>query len=142
VSLPAPRPGLIIRYDYLWSREAAEGQDYGKERPACLVATLDSVDRPLHVVLLPITHTAPTGETIGIEIPLPVKAALNLDSDRSWVIISEYNIDNWPNGGLSSISGSTDKFSYGFLPPTLFAQIKNAFLDLARNRSAQSVQRR
>jgi hypothetical protein len=142
VSLPAPRPGLIIRYDYLWSREAAEGRDYGKERPACLVATLDSVDRPLHVVLLPITHTAPTGETIGIEIPLAVKAALNLDSDRSWVVISEYNIDNWPNGGLSSIPGSTDKFGYGFLPPKLFAQIKNTFLDLARKRSAQSVQRR
>jgi hypothetical protein len=40
VPLPEPRPGLVIRYDYLWSREAA-GREQGKERPACFVAAMD-----------------------------------------------------------------------------------------------------
>ena len=57
VPLPEPRPGLIIRYDYLWTREAAAGRDQGKERPACLVAAMDSTASPRFVVILPITHS-------------------------------------------------------------------------------------
>jgi mRNA-degrading endonuclease toxin of MazEF toxin-antitoxin module len=59
VPLPEPRPGLVIRYDYLWSREAVAGRDQGKERPACLVAATDSAAAPRFVVILPITHTPP-----------------------------------------------------------------------------------
>ncbi len=51
------------------------------------------------MVLLPITHTPPDGDTIGIEIPAKVKEAIGLDDIRSWVIVSEHNIDEWPNAG-------------------------------------------
>jgi hypothetical protein len=30
VALPEPRPGLVIRYDYLWVAEAAAGRDQGE----------------------------------------------------------------------------------------------------------------
>lgn len=60
---PDPKPGLVIRYDYLWSREAAAGRDQGKERPTCLVAASDSLTKPRYVVLLP------DASTVGIEIP-------------------------------------------------------------------------
>ncbi len=53
--LAEPRPGLVFRYDYLWSREAVAGRDQGKERPACLVAALDSSIEPRFVVILQIT---------------------------------------------------------------------------------------
>jgi mRNA-degrading endonuclease toxin of MazEF toxin-antitoxin module len=69
VSLPEPRPGLVIRYDYLWTHEAAAGRDEGKERPACLVAAMDSSASPRFVVILPITHTRPDKNTVGVEIP-------------------------------------------------------------------------
>jgi hypothetical protein len=36
-TLLEPRPGLIVRYDYLWIDEAASGRDQGKDRLACLV---------------------------------------------------------------------------------------------------------
>ena len=55
MALPEPKPGLVIRYDYLWSREAAVGRDQGKDRPACLVAASDSTTLPRFVVILPIT---------------------------------------------------------------------------------------
>jgi len=99
VALPDPKPGLVIRYDFLWSHEAAAGQDQGKDRPACLVAASDSLARPRFVVLLPITHTPPAGEMIGVEIPAAVKQAIGLDEAPSWVIVSEHNIDEWPNAG-------------------------------------------
>jgi len=61
--MPEPEPGLVIRYDYLWADEAAAGRDQGKDRPACLVAASDSPIRPRFVVILPITHSPPTGAT-------------------------------------------------------------------------------
>ena len=79
MALPEPKPGLVIRYDYLWSHEAAAGRDQGKERPACLVAASDSSLRPRFVVILPITHSPPDNDTVGIEIPARVKQVLGLD---------------------------------------------------------------
>jgi hypothetical protein len=93
------------------------------------------------VVLLPITYTPPNGHMIGIEIPAKVKQAIGLDEAQSWVIVSEHNIDEWPNAGLSSIPGTPDVFGYGFIPPGLFAQIKARFLDLARRNKSGAVRR-
>jgi hypothetical protein len=141
VALPDPKPGLVVRYDYLWSREAAAGRDQGKDRPACLVAATDSLTKPRYVVLLPITHTSPTGDTVGVELPPKVKRAIGLDDSPSWVIISEHNIDEWPNAGLAPIPGKPSTFSYGFIPPGLFAQIKTKFLELARQKRSDAVRR-
>ncbi len=129
MALPDPKPGLVVRYDYLWTHEAAAGRDRRKTRPTCLVAATDPAVRPRHVVLLPITHTPPAGDTVGFEIPARVKQALGLGDTPSWVIVSEHNIDEWPNAGLSPLPGLPDVFSYGFIPPGLFVQIKNRFLE-------------
>lgn len=139
--LPSPEPGMVLRYDYLWSREASQGRQHSKDRPTCLVAASDSRVSPRNVVLLPITHSPPSGDTVGIEIPAKVKAALGLDNERSWVIISEYNVDEWPNAGLSQIPGRPGTYNYGFLPPSLFATVKNHFAELVREKRAQSVKR-
>ena len=127
---PDPKPGLVLRYDYLWSHEAAAGRDQGKDRPACLVAASDSLTKPRFVVLLPITHSPPGADTVGIEIPAKVKQALGLDEVPSWIIVSEYNVDEWQNAGLSRLPGRPGVFSYGFIPPGLFAQVKAEFLEL------------
>jgi hypothetical protein len=79
---------------------------------------------------LPITHSAPSGDTVGIEIPSRVRQALGLDDAPCWVVISEHNVDEWPNGGLAPLPGHPGVFSYGFIPPSLFAQIRKRFLAL------------
>lgn len=139
--LPEPEPGLVVRYDYLWSHEAAAGIEQGKDRPACLIAASDRAVQPRFVVLLPITHQAPAGDSVGVEIPAKVKNALGLDDERSWVIVSEHNVDEWPNAGLTPVPGSNSDFAYGFLPPRLFAAVKSAFLDLARQHRSRGVER-
>lgn len=139
--LPEPRPGLVIRYDYLWSREAAAGRDQGKERPACLVTATNPATSPRFVVILPITHTRPDKDTVGVEIPTRVREALGLDDAPSWVIISEHNVDEWPNGGLVPLPGRPGTFSYGFIPPGLFAQVKAKFLELYEKGRTEGVRR-
>ena len=141
MALPLPSPGLVVRYDYLWSREAAVGRQQGEDRPACLVAASDNSTTPKFVVLLPITHAPPLGDTVAIEIPPKVCEAIGLDEERSWIVISEYNVDEWPNAGLSPIPGRNDVFAYGFVPPGLFAKIKAAFLELARAKKSVPVRR-
>jgi hypothetical protein len=141
VAFPDPKPGLVVRYDYLWMHDAAVGRVQGKDRPTCLVAATDSGVRPQYVVLLPITHAPPTGDTIGIELPAKVKRAISLDDEPSWVIVSEHNVDEWPNGGLLPVPGTRNEFSYGFIPPGLFAKIKAAFLELAKAKKSKSVRR-
>ena len=136
-----PKPGLVVRYDDLWSREAAAGSDQGKDRPTCLVAASDSLTKPRYVVLLPIIHSPPDAGTVGIEIPLTVRQAIGLDDAPSWVIVSEYNVDEWPNAGLTPIPGKPGLFAYGFIPPGLFAQIKARFLELARQNRSDAVRR-
>lgn len=117
------------------------GRQQGKDRPACLVAASDNGTTPKFVVLLPITHSPPLGDTVAIEIPRKVCEAIGLDEERSWIVVSEYNVDEWPNAGLSPIPGRNDVFAYGFVPPGMFAKIKAAFLELARAKKSVPVQR-
>lgn len=128
--LPDPKPGLVIRYDYLWADDAAAGRDHGKERPACLIAAMDAAASPRFVVILPITHAPPAGTTVGVEIPARVRQMLGLDDAPAWVIVSEHNVVEWPTAGLAPVPRRPGVFSYGFVPPGLFAAIKARFLDV------------
>lgn len=141
MALPEPRPGLVFRYDYLWNREAAAGRDGGKERPACLVVASDAAVKPRYEIILPITHSAPLGDTVAIEIPARVRAHLGLGDAPSWVVVSEHDVDEWPNGGLAPLPGRPGVFSYGFIPPSLFGDIKRQFLSLIEQGRAAAVRR-
>jgi hypothetical protein len=139
--LPRPEPGLVIRYDYLWQRETASARVSGKERPACLVATLDDEADPQLVLILPITHSRPGSDTVGIEIPRAVAERLGLDDARSWIVISEANVDFWPNAGLAPLPGRRGLHAYGFLPPELFEKVRSSFVKLVEARRAKLVRR-
>ncbi|MCL2716863.1 MAG: hypothetical protein FWD68_20475 [Alphaproteobacteria bacterium] len=139
--IPDAKPGLVFRYDYLWSGDAAAGHQQGKDRPACLVFAAEPSLSPRFVVILPITHTQPSDDVAAIEIPPRVKAALGLAHDRSWIIASDFNVDCWPNSGLSPIPNRSGTFSYGFLPPGLFRKVKDAFSTTHRAKRARGVPR-
>lgn len=141
MDIPEPRPGLVVRYDYLWSRETADGRREGKDRPSCVAAATDNEAVPRYVVLLPITQSRPDAETVAIEIPMKVRQSIGLDDTPSWVVVSEYNVDEWPNAGLSPAPGRRGAFAYGFVPPGLFRQIRAKFLELARAGASAAVRR-
>ena len=127
--LPDPEPGLVFRYDFTWLDDAKRGRSSGKDRPACIAVATEAQKGRRRVVILPITHSKPSHGTKGLEIPAPVRAALGLDDEPCWVVVSQYNIDDWPNAGIAPVPGRAAKFAYGHLPPNLFHRIKAAFLD-------------
>jgi hypothetical protein len=144
VPLPAPIPGLVIRYGYLWHSEHLTGREEGKDRPCAIVAALRPADETgeTRVLVLPVTHSPPTQPAFAVEIPALVKERLQLDADRSWVVLSEWNEFVWPGPDLRRAPGSDESsVAYGMLPPGFFAAIRDRFLALATTRQARRVPR-
>lgn len=102
---------------------------------------MEQPDQAMQVVLVPITHAEPVNETVGVEIPLNVRKALQLDDRRCWAIVSEYNVDEWPNPGLAPASGRRGQFAYGLMPLSVFAIIRSELARLIRARRAKRVRR-
>lgn len=74
MSLPAPHPGLVIRYAYLWKREYEAGREEGsKDRPCAIIMAVTDDEGESQVLVLPITHTPPYDAADAVEIPLVTK---------------------------------------------------------------------
>ena len=102
MSIPAPRPGLVICYSYLWATEYGKGIEEGrKNRPCAIIAARQIIEGREVVTVVPVTHTPPTDPDDAVEIPAALKAHLGLDDMPSWIVVTETNDFLWP--GLSKI---------------------------------------
>jgi hypothetical protein len=142
VSYPAPLPGLVIRFSFLWSREARAGATEGrKDRPCAIVVAVPRGEAgDLRVAVVPVTHSAPDDPAASIELPQAVKVALGLDPEPSWVRLDELNVFSWPGYDLRPVPG-TDWIDYGPLPQPLFERIRRGVLALNRARRIRQVDR-
>jgi len=143
VTWPAPRPGLVVRFSYLWKREADAGREEGvKDRPCAVVIAIEGRAGQSRVIVLPITHSPPQPPDEGIELPHQTKTRLGLDDERSWVIVSEANDFVWPGPDLRFLPGcGPESAAYGFLPPVVFRAVRDRFLARYRHRQVGMVTR-
>ena len=142
MSFPTPRPGLVIRYGFLWSHEQASGADEAsKDRPcAIVVATATTSTGDVQVIVAPITHSPPDDPEDSIEIPRDACVALKLDTGRHWLRLDELNRFVWPGFDLRQIPGR-EAYAYGMLPAGLYDRLRRGIL--ARQVAKQiKVQRR
>lgn len=143
MSWPVPRPGLVIRYSYLWESEARQGREEGvKDRPCAIVLViLREGEHPI-VRVLPITHSPPADPADALEIPQPTKQRLGLDSDRSWVVLSEANDFIWPGPDLRpAVNGDPSSVVYGKLPPGFMKVLRERLLRRWREKRAAVTRR-
>jgi hypothetical protein len=145
-SFPEPKPGLVISYAYLWSEESERGQVEGrKDRPCAIILAIDDPGpgggNRRQVAVAPITHSPPSDPNVAVEIPRRVKESLGLDSERSWVVLSEINEFTWPGFDLRPVRRDTSRIDYGFLPPKLFDQLIEKFTELQAGESVAQVSR-
>jgi hypothetical protein len=129
VDIPAPEPGLVISYAYLWHQEHLAGREEAtKDRPCVIVLSVErESDGTTVVIVLPITHAPPLERAAAVEIPQSVKRHLGLDDERSWIVVAEGNEFLWPGYDLRKRSAS-QRYDYGFLPPELFDKVRKALL--------------
>jgi hypothetical protein len=143
VAFPAPAAGLVIRYSYLWLEEHKRGREEGvKDRPCAVILVAVDQDGDHVVTVLPISHAPPTDPDLAVEIPALVKRRLNLDEDRSWVVLTEANRFIWPGPDLRPATrGVAESVVYGPLPFALFEEIRTKFVAALRARRAGVVRR-
>ena len=124
-----PRPGEVINYAYLWKHEYEAGRDEGiKDRPVAVVIVTRSVEGLDQVFVVPMTTTAPGNDQSAIEVPAVVRRQLGLKAERSWIIVSEWNLFAWPGFDIRPIRRGKPGISYGFLPAGLFRQVRDAIV--------------
>jgi hypothetical protein len=143
VTLAKPEAGLVIRYSYLWLREHLKGRKEGtKDRPCAVILATHDYEGETKVLVVPVTHSPPADVAAAVELPPAVKQHLGLDTERSWVVLSESNLFEWPGPDLRRVDDRGDSsVAYGFLPPRLFAELRRRFLALEAAARSKRVQR-
>ena len=91
------------------------------------------------VTVAPIPHTAPIDPEAALEIPRAVKRHLGLDSERSWVVLDEFNQFVWPGYDVRPIARGDGGYSYGLLPPKFFAMMMQTVASLRRHPPAHAA---
>lgn len=143
MAFPAPAPGLVIRYAFLWRSQAARGQDEGeKDRPCAVVVAMKNDQGETVVIVLPITHTRPVDPDLAVEIPASTKSRLELDRERSWIVLTDANRFIWPGPDLRPrIPGDPGSVAYGMLPAALFRQVREKLAAAVAARLTAAVRR-
>jgi hypothetical protein len=139
MALPDPRPGLVIRYAYLWRDQFRFGQEEGlKDRPCVIILAVDNLPGGPVVTVAPITHSPPKRPDEGVEIPSTAKQRLGLDGARSWIVSTEVNRFIWPGPDLRPISRGARVYAFGFVPAGLLQALRE---QIVRNRRISLVPR-
>jgi hypothetical protein len=141
--LPEPEAGMVVRFNYQW----ADGNQPHKDRPACVIfvrarpdprvppEAQDDLSFVKEVTYLPITTKPPRTDQAAIRVPHQVSKHLKLP-EESWIIISECNVQYWPND-LARVPGSAGEWLYGFVPPRFFRKIRDELIgELKKQRVA------
>ncbi len=140
---PPPQVGLVIRYDFLWSRERDQGRLEGAKHRPCVVVTAvnRSASGSIEVLVAPITHAVPTGNTVAVDVPPAVARHLGFDDQPGFIIASESNSLSWDDPGIIPVKPGK-RWAYGRIPSALHDRLRRAMLDLARKGALARVARK
>jgi hypothetical protein len=115
------RTGAVIRYPYLWVREAARGETEGRKFRPCAVGVRLARPGGVDLILLfPITTKSPERGSFAVEIPETEKRRAGLDRDiRLWIVLDEFNEDIVGGSFFLEPQPPLGHFSKAFFLPVL-----------------------
>jgi hypothetical protein len=84
-----PHVGDIVRFNYLWAREAEVGEESGrKTRPVCVIVRTSA--EPAALFLLPLTSRLPSKDRAALVIP-EIECKRGGLRSPCWIVCDEYN---------------------------------------------------
>jgi hypothetical protein len=99
-------------------------------------------DGEARVLVLPVTHSAPAQGVAAIEVPAALKRVLGLDTDRSWIVLAEWNEFVWPGPDLRPVPDADGRsIAYGTLSRGFFARVRDEFVATVQADRARRVRR-
>ena len=127
----------IIRYPYLWARQARAGETEGrKDRPVAVGVRIARPDGDL-ILFFPNTTKPPEALRFTAEIPAIEKRRAGLDVDlRLWIIFDEFNTDIVGQSFYLEPEPPIGRFSKAFFLPLLreFIARRKSFTEVSRLR--------
>ncbi len=124
---PTPIAGLVIRYAYLWKREADAGQIEGqKHRPCAIVVAVERSEGELIVTVAPLTRRKPKHSEHAIALTAATRRRLGLGEQPNWIMATEVNSFYWPGPDLRPTAKG--QYAYGELPAVVFEALKQKIL--------------
>lgn len=125
----------VIRYPYLWVREAGQGETEGqKYRPVAVGVRIARIEGDM-LILFPVTTKEPEAGRFAAEFPATEKRRAGLDIDlRLWIILDEYNADAVGQSFYLEPDPPIGRFSKAFFLPLMREFV-------ARRRSLKGVGR-
>ena len=124
---PHPIPGLVIRYAYLWKREADAGRIEGeKHRPCAIVVAVVQEEEEWVVTVAPITRRRPKDLDRAIALSAATRRRLGLGNQPNWIMATEVNSFYWPGPDLRPTQKG--QYAYCELPAVLFEALKQKIL--------------
>lgn len=127
----------VIRYPYLWARQASAGETEGrKHRPVAVGVRIVRPGGDL-VLFFPITTKEPEASRFSKEIPAIEKRRAGLDTElRLWLILDEFNTDLVGRSFYLEPEPPIGRFSKAFFLPLLreFIVRRKAFTEVSRFR--------
>ncbi|KXF75666.1 hypothetical protein ATN84_16895 [Paramesorhizobium deserti] len=127
----------VIRYPYLWARQARKGATEGrKDRPVAVGVRLARPDGDL-VLFFPITTKQPEQARFAAEIPAMEKRRAGLDADlHLWIVLDEFNTDIVGRSFYIEPEPPIGQFSKAFFLPLLreFIARRKSFTEISRIR--------
>ena len=121
MSLEQLRTGCVIRFPYLWVRQAERGETEGrKSRPVAVGVRIIRPKGEDVLVLFPITSQPPSPDRFAAEIPETEKRRARLDVTlRLWIILDEYNQDTIGRSFYLEPEPPIGRFSKAFFLPLM-----------------------
>lgn len=139
MALKVPQPGQVLNYPYLWHREHASGDEEGRKIRPVVVLFSEPDAGKTRIYVLPVTKSTPRDPRDGLEIPERVKAHLQLNAERSWIMTSELNHFEWP--GVDIPGNRTDWISRGAVPHRMTEQLQKTVRQRVSEHSVKPVDR-
>ncbi|MCJ2014088.1 hypothetical protein [Methylobacterium sp. J-076] len=129
------KPGDLIRYHYLWAREAAQGEESGrKARPACIVVRTPA--DPACLFVFPLTSQHPGPDRAFLSVP-EIECRRGGLGGPSFLILDEYNRFLVTEAFDLEAPEPIGAFSGSFL-----RKVAASVKDLAQSRRLRAVTRR
>lgn len=135
----APKAGNVLRYPYLWARQAEHGETEGrKTRPCAVILSLKAGSGQTELRLCAVTTQPPHSGTHAVEVPEIEKRRAGLDSDVPlWVIVDEHNLDVFEQSFYIEPRSHIGAFSTSFTK-----ELQKEMVLVLRQRNSKAVSRR
>lgn len=136
MSLPDPRPGLVVGYDFLFREQADAGmENASKPHPAAIILVLDE-NVQTRVSLVAISHSPPSPSEAPYRLNLnPSECrAMGLDSADHWINLRDINSFDWPGYDLVR-SAPGGNYVYGNMPKSTFIRVVDALRKISGRRT-------